>query len=92
MRFWRVNFYQRSFRDGASAPDPESRSKHGVRFWIPGSLASLAPRNDRESKFFARRGRLYAGHPRLPCFKTWMPATSAGMTVNETKRDREAIV
>jgi hypothetical protein len=28
-------------------------------------------------------GRLYAGHPRLvelPGMKTWMPATSAGMT------------
>jgi hypothetical protein len=25
---------------------PESRCEHGARFWIPGSLAALAPRND----------------------------------------------
>src|SRR5262249_37184030 len=35
-----------SFRDGASAPDPESRCRHGARFWIPGSQPSAAPRND----------------------------------------------
>src|SRR5262245_35697363 len=28
-------------------PDPESRNAHGIAFWIPGSLAALAPRNDR---------------------------------------------
>ena len=27
-------------------PDPESRCEHGICFWIPGSLAALAPRND----------------------------------------------
>ncbi len=29
-------------------PDPESRFGRGVGFWIPGSLVSLAPRNDGE--------------------------------------------
>jgi hypothetical protein len=28
------------------ALDPESRCKNVICFWIPGSLASLAPRND----------------------------------------------
>src|SRR5207302_9390808 len=27
-----------------------------------------------------RHGRTCSGHPRLRCVKTWMPATSAGMT------------
>ena len=34
-----------SFRT-AEAPGPESRCKHYVCFWIPGSLASRTPRND----------------------------------------------
>jgi len=37
--------FQLSFRDGASAPDPESRCRHGACFWIPGSQPSAAPRN-----------------------------------------------
>jgi hypothetical protein len=36
----------RSFRDGALAPDPESRRGHSHCFWIPGSHFS-APRNDK---------------------------------------------
>jgi hypothetical protein len=30
----------------AEGASPESRSEHGFWFWIPGSLASQAPRND----------------------------------------------
>jgi hypothetical protein len=30
----------------AAGRNPESRCKHGTGFWIPGSLAVLAPRND----------------------------------------------
>jgi hypothetical protein len=33
-------------RDGSRGPDPESRYLHNIFFWIPGSLATLAPRND----------------------------------------------
>ncbi|HEY2755738.1 MAG TPA: hypothetical protein VGJ01_08340 [Pseudolabrys sp.] len=33
---------------GAEGVNPESSCKHGVSFWIPGSLASRAPRNDAE--------------------------------------------
>src|SRR5262245_46884485 len=29
-----------------AARDPESRDRHGACLWIPGSRASLAPRND----------------------------------------------
>src|SRR5690348_15734268 len=31
---------------GRKAANPESRSMHRVQFWIPGSLAALASRND----------------------------------------------
>jgi hypothetical protein len=30
------------------APNPESSYEFRIWFWIPGSLAALAPRNDRE--------------------------------------------
>jgi len=39
-----VKDYFQSFRDGRR-PDPESRQAL-MRRWIPGSLASQAPRND----------------------------------------------
>src|SRR5690349_24014736 len=47
-----------SFRDGASAPDPESRCTLRVSFWIPGSRPSAVPRNDAElwsRRCFSRR-------------------------------------
>jgi hypothetical protein len=40
-------------RGQRGAPDPESRYEF-VSFWIAGSLALLAPRNDREK--FMKRG------------------------------------
>ena len=36
----------------AEGADPESRNSFGARLWIPGSLASLAPRNDGSDHFF----------------------------------------
>ena len=39
----------------AEGANPESRTRPGACIWIPGSLAPLAPRNDRIGK--AERGK-----------------------------------
>ena len=51
-RRWRDPRHEHSFLvipGRRATPDPESRYKRPGWFWIPGSLALLAPRNDKES-------------------------------------------
>jgi hypothetical protein len=38
--------------------DPESRRRHSARFWIPGSRAAHAPRNDSGETMRAEKERV----------------------------------
>src|SRR6185312_11382055 len=48
-----------------AGPNPESRYSFRIRVWIPGSLATLAPRNDEEARVVARVLWSAPGRPSL---------------------------